>query len=404
VETGILDEELRGWARLFAARTRAVSGSIAEIMAIAGRGDLISFAGGLPDPQTFPRDELAEILRELAESGDPRPFQYGPTEGLASTREFLADRLHRIEGLRPAGDELLVTSGGMEALELVSKAFVDHGDGVVVEAPTYLGAIMVFGAFGAEIAAVQVDDDGLEPDALEAELRRGRVPKLLYAIPEHQNPAGVTLSLERRRAVVELARTYGFVIVEDVAYRELGFDEELLPSLWSLAPETVVQIGTFSKTFMPGTRLGWACGPAEIVSRLVWAKQTTDQCASTLAQRLVEEYGRRGLFDEGVRRSREVYRRRWEATSRALEQSMPEGVTWTHPRGGFFTWLTLEEGDTTQLARAAIEHGVAFVPGEPFFPDGRGRTNARLAFSLVPEDAIDEGIARLGRLFTQSQP
>jgi 2-aminoadipate transaminase len=402
METSIVDRELRDWTRLFAARTRGAS-AVAEVLALAGRTDVISFAGGLPDPATFPAEALAEIMRDLAASGDARAFQYGPTEGLPSTRDFLAARLERIEGLRPAHGELLVTSGGMEAMELVAKAVVDTGDVVAVEAPTYLGALMVLDAFHAQVVSTPIDADGLDVDALAAELGRGVRPKLLYVIPEYQNPAGVTLSAERRRALVELARRYGVLIVEDVAYRELGFEGELLPSLWSLAPDTVVQIGTFSKTFMPGTRLGWACGPAEVVAKLVWAKQTTDQCASGLAQRLLEEYGRRGLLDEGIARSRAVYARRWHATRAALEAHMPGGVEWVDTRGGFFTWLTLPSGDTRELAReAASEHGVAFVPGAPFYADGRGERNLRLAFSLVPEEQIADGIARLGKLFAQA--
>jgi 2-aminoadipate transaminase len=399
VEARTADLELRELSDLFAARTRAPSGAaIVEIMAIAGRTDLISFAGGIPDPATLPGEALADILRELALAGDERAFQYGPTEGLASTREFLADRLERLEGRRPAEGELIVTSGGVEALELHAKAFLDEGDAVVLEAPTYLGAIMAFEAYGARLVAVPLDDDGLEPEALERELRRGLRPKLLYTIPEYQNPAGVTMTLERREALLELARKYGFTVIEDVAYRELGFGGELLPSLWSLAPDSVVQIGTFSKIFMPGTRLGWACGPKPVLERLAWAKQTTDQCASGLAQRLAEEYGRRGLLDEGIARSREFYARRWALTSDALERYLPDGVRWTHPRGGFFTWLTVPGGDTRQLAREALDRGIAFVPGAPFFPDERGGRNLRLAFSRVADDQIDEGIRRLGEL------
>jgi 2-aminoadipate transaminase len=399
METGIVDRELRDWTRLFAARTQGAS-AVAEVLALAGRSDVISFAGGLPDPETFPAGSLAEIMRDLAASGDARAFQYGPTEGLASMREFLAERLERIEGVRPSNGELLVTSGGMEAMELVSKAVLEDGNVVAVEAPTYLGALMVFQAYHARIASIPLDANGLDVDALASQLAGGLRPKLLYVIPEYQNPAGVTMSKERRHALVELARRYGVLVVEDVAYRELGFEDELLPSLWSLAPETVLQIGTFSKTFMPGTRLGWACGPAEIVAKLVWAKQTTDQCASGLAQRLLEEYGRRGLLDEGIARSRGVYARRWQATRAALEAHMPEGVEWVDTHGGFFTWLTLQRGDTNALAReAANEHGVAFVPGAPFYADGRGERNLRLAFSQVPEEQIEDGIARLARIF-----
>ncbi len=227
----------------------------------------------------------------------------------------------------------------------------------------------------------------------------GLRPKLVYSIPDHQNPAGVSLSAERRRPLVELARHYGFLIVEDVAYRELGFSEETLPSLWSLAPDVVVQAGTTSKTFCPGVRLGWAVGPADIAARLVSAKQNTDQCAGALGQRLFEESARRGWIDEQLVLSRSLYQRKGERMLAALERWMPEGAHWTRPQGGFFSWLTLPDAaDSAELARRAVERGVGIVPGVPFFPDGRGADTVRLSFSLVDEALIDEGIERLGSL------
>ena len=403
VDDLVVEPELRSWAEAFARRTRTgAGGDIAAIMAIAGRTDIISFAGGVPDPATFDGVTLADLLREIALAGDPTPFQYGPTEGLPSTIEFLAARLDAVEGVHPGVGEIMVTSGGIEALELLGKAFLDDGDVVAVEAPTYLGAIMSFRSFEADVVAVSLDDEGLDPDGLDAELRRGLRPKFLYTIPDHQNPAGVTLSADRRIALVELARRYGFLIVEDVAYRELVFDGEPAPSLWATAPDIVLQIGTCSKTFMPGTRLGWACGPREVVEKLVWSKQTTDQCASTLAQRLLEEYGRRGLLDETIRRSQAFYGRRSRKLLDALAKRMPQGAEWTRPHGGFFSWLTLPPGsDASELAERAAATGVAIVPGLPFFPDGRGRRNVRLSFSRVRDEEIEEGIARLASLVSQ---
>ena len=396
----VVEPELVTWVERFARRTGTAGGAeIAAIMALADRSDVISFAGGVPDPVTFDGVTLAELLREIALAGETAAFQYGPTEGLASTREYLAERLERLEGRRPAEDELLVTSGGIEALNAIGKAFLDRGDVVVVEAPTYLGAIMSFRSFEADVVGVRLDDEGLDPVALEHELRRGLRPKLLYTIPDHQNPAGVTLAGERRVALVELARRYGFLVVEDVAYRELGSDESQLQSLWFAAPDVVLQIGTFSKIFMPGTRLGWASGPAPVVEKLVWAKQTTDQCASTLAQRLLEEYGRRGLLDDAIARARGFYARRRVRTLQALERWLPEDVAWTRPQGGFFTWLTLREGgDSAAVAARAAEAGVAVVPGAPFFADGRGAQNVRLSFSRIADDEIVEGIRRLAPL------
>jgi 2-aminoadipate transaminase len=394
--------ETSRWEALFAARTRGdVGEGIAEILGLLGVPDLISFAGGFPDPLTFPRERAAALLEEFAATGESTAFQYAPTRGVAGTLDALAHRLELVEGRRPADDELLITSGAIEALELVGKSFLDRGDTVVVEGPTYLGAIMAFRSFESELVAVPMDEDGLEVDELERRLADGLRPKLLYTIPDHQNPAGVSLSGERRQLLVDLARSYGFLIVEDVAYRELGFADEAAPALWSLAPDVVVQAGTTSKTFFPGVRLGWAVGPAEVSAQLVSAKQNTDQCAGALGQRLFEEYVRRGWIDEQLAESRSLYRRKAERLLAALERFMPAEVRWTFPQGGFFSWLTLPPAvDATDLAGSAAERGVAIVPGSLFFSDGRGRENARLSFSLVDEAVIEDGIERLASLMS----
>ena len=389
----------RRWDELFAARTRGVGDGIAAVLAFLGAPDLISFAGGFPDPVTFPRERASALLQEFAAGGEAPAFQYAPTRGLAGPLDALGARLEALQGRRPAEDELLITSGGMEALELVGKSFLDGGDVVVVEGPTYLGAIMAFRSFEAEVVAVPLDEDGLDVDELERRLAAGLRPKLLYTIPDHQNPAGVSLSGERRRRLVELARRGGFLVVEDVAYRELGFEDEPRASLWSLAPDAVVQTGTTSKTLFPGVRLGWAVGPAAVSAQLVTAKQNTDQCAGALGQRLFEEYVRRGWIDEQLAQSRSLYRRKCERMLAALERSMPAAAHWTRPDGGFFSWLTLPEGgDAVELARRAVERGVGVVPGTPFFPDGRGGGNVRLSFSTVAEALIDEGIEPLASL------
>jgi 2-aminoadipate transaminase len=388
------------WDRLFAARTRGeVGDGIAAVLGLLGVSDLISFAGGFPDPLTFPRERASALLQEFAAVGEVSAFQYAPTRGLAGPLDALAGRIHLLQGRRPAGDELLITSGSMEALELVGKSFLDRGDIVVVEAPTYLGAIMAFRSFEADVVAVPLDEHGLEVDELERRLVAGLRPKLLYTIPDHQNPAGVSLAHERREPLLELARRYGFLIVEDVAYRELGFDDDGPPSLWSNAPDVVVQTGTTSKTFFPGVRLGWAVGPADVSAQLVSAKQNTDQCAAALGQRLFEEYVRRGWIDEQLALSRSLYRRKCARMLAALERSMSADARWTQPRGGFFSWLTLPKGgDATELARRAVDRQVGIVPGALFFPDGRGTDNVRLSFSLVDESLIDDGIERLASL------
>jgi 2-aminoadipate transaminase len=391
--------ETARWEALAAVRTRGEVGEgIASVLALLGLPDLISFAGGFPDPETFPRERISSLLQEFAAVGELSAFQYAPTRGLAGTLDAFADRIVTLQGRRPADDELLITSGAIEALELIGKTFLDPSDTVVVEGPTYLGAIQAFRSFEARLVAVPLDEHGLEVDELERQLAGGLRPKLVYTIPDHQNPAGVSLAAERRAPLVELARRFGFLIVEDVAYRELGFTQDMLPSLWSLGPDVVVQAGTTSKTFCPGVRLGWAVGPAEISARLVAAKQLTDQCAGALGQRLFEESARRGWIDEQLTRSRALYRRKGERMLAALERSLPEGTRWTRPRGGFFSWLTLPGVDSVDLARRAVEQGLGIVPGTLFFSDGRGGASVRLSFSLVDDARIDEGIAKLGAL------
>jgi len=389
----------RAWEQLFAARTRVgVGEGIAEILALLEVPGLISFAGGFPDPRTFPRERASQLLAEFAETGEASAFQYAPTRGLAGPLDALAGRMESAQGRRPADDELMITSGSIEALELTGKAFLDPGDTVVVEGPTYLGALMAFRGFAAQIAVVPLDDDGLQVDELERQLAGGLKPKLLYTIPDHQNPAGVSMSTERREALVALARHYGFVIFEDVAYRELEFGEESLPSLWSLAPDVVVQAGTTSKTFFPGVRLGWAASPAAISAHLVSAKQNTDQCAGALGQRFFEEYVRRGYLDEQLAASNALYRTKRDRMLAALERVMPSDVRWTTPRGGFFSWLTLPTGNAATLATGASAAGVGIVPGSLFYPDGRGGDNVRLSYSLVDESQIDTGVATLATL------
>src|SRR5471030_1108346 len=388
------------WDVLLAARTRGDAGKgIESVLAFLGMPDMISFAGGFPDPETFPRERVSTLFQEFAASGEATAFQYAPTRGLAGPLDALAGRLETLQGRRPAEDELLITSGAIEALELVGKSFIDPGDFVVVEAPTYLGAIQAFRSFEATLVAVPMDERGLDVEDLQRRLASGLRPKLVYSIPDHQNPAGVSLSVERRALLVELASRYGFLIVEDVAYRELGFSAETLPSLWSLAPEFVVQTGTTSKTLFPGVRLGWAVGPADISAQLVSAKQNTDQCAGALGQRLFEESVRRGWMDEQLVLSRALYEGKCERMLAALERWMPKGTRWTRPQGGFFSWLTLPDGaDSVELARRAAERGVGIVPGTLFFPDRRGADTVRLSFSMVDVAQIDDGIEQLGSL------
>jgi len=386
------------WRELFARRTAGQGDpELTAILALANPvGDVLTFSGGFPDPSTFDAEVIGAIAGRLIAADAAVALQYAACEGVASVREYLCDRVGELEGRRPDTAELIVTSGGIDCLDLVCKSLLDPGDVVVVESPTYLGAIMGFRAFEADIRDVPMDEDGMQVDVLAAMLRDGLRPKFLYVIPEHQNPSGRTLSLERRGALVELARTYGFLVVDDVAYRELSFDGSMLPSLWSMAPDVVLQMGTFSKIFFPGVRLGWAAGPADVVAQLAVAKQNSDQCAGALGQRLLEEYGRAGHFGPHLERARALYARRWRLLDDALREHMPAGTSWTRPSGGFFTWLELPwEIDSADLRAAAADAGVAFVVGRPFYADGRPSNALRLSFSRLPDERIDEGVRRL---------
>ncbi len=318
-------------------------------------------------------------------------------------REYLRERVAGLQGRSPERAELIVTSGGMECIDLVCRTLVDPGDAVAVEAPTYLGAIMAFAGYQAQLDGFGMDDDGMLVDAFEERLAAGYRPKFLYTIPEYQNPSGRTLSLERRHALVDACRRYGVLIFEDVAYRELSFDGSSLPSLWSLAPDIVVQAGTFSKVFSPGFRLGWAVGPAELVALLAEGKQCTDQCAGALGQRMVEEYGRGGHFDTGIPAARALYASHWAALSAALDAHMPPGCTWSEPAGGMFTWVTLPAGiDTTALRDAATDAGVAYVAGRPFYVSDDGANEMRLSFSHLDEGQLELAGQRLGLVIEQA--
>ena len=384
------------WSGVFA--RRALNRGDAELTAIlAGTPPgVLSMTGGFPNPETFPTDVLDEIAVRLVRDDPGTALQYTPCEGLPSVREYLLDRQEQLQGRRPEPAELIVTSGGMECLSLACHSMVDAGDTVVVEAPTYVGALMAFAGFEAAIEEVPMDRDGMQVEALEERLAAGLRPKFVYVIPEYQNPTGRTMPLPRREALVELGRRYGVLILEDVAYRELSFDGRPLPSLWSLAPDVVVQAGTFSKIFFPGVRLGWAVGPADVVAQLAAAKQTTDQCAGGLGQRMLEQYGRAGNFERHLPAARALYASHWRAVERAVRRHLPPGCTWSEPAGGFLTWLTLPDDiDTIAMRPAAAAAGVAYVAGPPFYAGEQGRNELRLSFSRLPEADLELAIERL---------
>jgi len=392
--------EQHDWSARLARRAQALGGGeITAILALAGATDVITFSGGFPDPRTFPAEILSSIAAKLIAEDAAVALQYAATEGLAGMREYVAGRLEFREGTAPGPGELMITSGGIDCMELLAKSYVDPGDVVVVEAPTYLGAIMAFRGYEADVHGVAVDGSGMRVDLVADQLARGLRPKIVYTIPDYQNPTGLSMNAERRHELVRLARRYGFLILEDVAYRDLGFGSAPPPCLWSLAPDVVLQAGTFSKIFFPGVRLGWAAGPAEIVSRLVVAKQNSDQCSGALGQRMLEEYGRAGHLDRQIVSSRALYARRAALMADALGAHMPDGTTWTRPEGGFYVWLTAPDGvDTVALSAAARARKVAYVPGRPFYPAEDGAAQLRLAYSRVADHLIDEGIRRIGEV------
>jgi 2-aminoadipate transaminase len=394
--------ERHDWDADIARRTQTLGGGeITAILALAGATDVITFSGGFPDPATFPTAVLAEIAAQLITSDPAVALQYSATEGIESVRDYVSGRLASLEGRAPGAGELMITSGGIDCLELAAKTYLDPGDPVVVEAPTYLGAIMAFRGYEADVRGVSVDADGLRVDLLADQLAAGLRPKILYTIPDFQNPSGLSMTLQRRHELIALARRYGFLILEDVAYRELSFGHVPPPSLWTLAPDVVLQAGTFSKIFCPGFRLGWAAGPAEIIARLVVAKQNSDQCSGALGQRMLEEYGRSGHMERQIASSRALYAQRAALTEQALARHMPDGTVWTRPQGGFYIWLTAPDGlDTVALSATARMRKVAYVPGRPFYPGDDGQAQIRLSYSRVADELIDEGIRRIGAVLT----
>ena len=397
------------WSERFAQRTQRVTSSvIRELLKLTEKPDIISFAGGLPAPEVFPRAEIAAGCEKVLREQGSVALQYASTEGYLPLRELLVRHMARY-GIKVTPANVLVTSGSQQGLDLIGKLFVNPGDRILTESPTYLGALQAWSAYQAEYVAVPVDDDGLDIAGLEEALRAG--PKFLYILPNFQNPAGVTLSLERRRRLVELANHYGAPIVEDDPYGQLRYEGEHLPPLVKLDAEyhgcsngerdftgDVLYLSTLSKTLAPGLRLAWVVAPESVIHRLVQMKQGADLHTSTFCQMVAYEVARDGFLDRHVRRIREVYGERRNAMLAALERHFPEECRWTRPRGGLFLWVTLPPAlNSTELLRDALAEKVAFVPGASFYPVGGGERTLRLNFSYCPPETIEEGIRRLAR-------
>ncbi|MDE3131150.1 MAG: PLP-dependent aminotransferase family protein, partial [Acidobacteriota bacterium] len=404
---GSAAREIERYAALFAGRTRVMkSSAMRDLMALTERPDVISLAGGWPDTSTFPPDSYAALMSTVASQSCARALQYGPTEGLSDVREAIA-LVMEAEGMRVDPDAILPTSGGQQALDLVCKILIDRGDVIVAEAPTYPGAVPTFCSYEADVIQIPMDRDGMRIELLREALarldREGRRPKFIYTIPNFHNPAGVTLSLERRRELLQIAGERELLVLEDNPYGLLRYEGEPIPALYSLDADFVLYTGTFSKILSPGVRIGWLVAPPPVLRQLALGKGSADLCSSSISQYFIAEYFRAGPWLDYVRSLSERYRRRRDVMLDAMAEHFPREASWTHPAGGLFVWATMPDYiDTTDLlARAVEEEQVAFVPGRAAFVDGRGGSAMRLNFSGVGEDEIREGIRRLGEVIRE---
>jgi 2-aminoadipate transaminase len=395
--------DIERYGALFAERTKVMkSSAMRDLMALTERDDVISLAGGLPDTSTFPTDSYAALMSTVAAGSCARALQYGPTEGLAVVKRCVTEVM-RAERMEADEDEVLITTGGQQVIDLVCKTLLDPGDVVVCEAPTYPGAVPTFCAYQADVVQITMDRDGMIVSELEATLdgleRSGRTPKFIYTVPNFHNPAGVTLSLERRQELVRIAGERELLVLEDNPYGLLRYEGAPLPTLRSLDPEFIVYAGTFSKILSPGVRLGWACAPAPVLAKMNLGKQASDLCSSSISQYFVSAYFESGPWENYVRSLIEIYRRRRDVMLDALAEYFPREAEWTHPQGGLFIWATLPDYiDTTDLLARALEEHVAFVPGRAAFVDGRGGSSMRLNFSGVDVEDIREGVQRIGEI------
>ncbi len=384
--------------------SRLTSSKIRELMQLAADPEIISMAGGMPDASNFPYDEIREIEEGWSDSERAAAYQYGPTGGYPPLLEQIS-AYEAASGIEMAGQRVLPTSGAQQAIQLVTRVFCDPGDTVLVEVPTFIGAVAVFIGYGATPAGVELDEDGIIPEALEERIAKlttaGRKPKFLYTNPTFQNPGGMTLSQSRRDLVLEICARHGVPIIEDDPYHDLYFEGKHEDYRSIKARDTdnlVIRLGTFSKILSPGIRLGWMLGAPEVLRRCETAKQGEDACSSSYSQVLAAGYLKRGFVEPYTARMRKIYGEKCRLTLQCLASEMPAGASWTTPAGGFFIWVTLPDGaDSERLFLAAIEKKMAFVTGGPFHVDGGGGNKLRLAFSNSSFEQIRTGIARLAQ-------
>lgn len=383
--------------------SRMKASSIREILKIIQSSNVISLAGGMPDPATFPTEEINEVAKQILTKNSARALQYSSTEGLTELREFILNWL--AEDNKKAGlDNIMITSGSQQGLDLVSKVLLDPVDIVIVELPSYLAALNAFRSYGGEMVGIPMDDEGMQMDSLEemlAQLKNeGKKVKFIYTISNFQNPAGVTMSLPRRRRILEIARKFEVIILEDNPYDKLRFEGEPIPSIYCLDNEDyVISLGTFSKILCPGLRLAWILGNKEIIEKLVIMKQATDLCTTILNQLIAYEYCSNYDIYKNIKSNIEIYRKKRDVMLEALEKYFPPEATWTKPEGGFFVFATLPEYiDTDEMFPEAIEEKVAYVSGASFFANGEGKNTMRLSFCYPSEEDIEEGVKRLGQV------
>jgi 2-aminoadipate transaminase len=394
----ILQVEDIGWNERLAKRTtRMQSSVIRELLKLTMQPEIISFAGGLPAPDFFPIREFDEACKHVLRTQGEVALQYSPTEGFPPLKAFLADMMSKY-GILVEPENILMTSGSQQGLDLIGKLFVDPDDCIICSRPTYLGALQAWNAYEASYCSVPLDDDGILIDELEKELKRGVKPAFVYILPNFHNPAGTTLSGERRVKLVELAREYDLILVEDDPYGELRYEGDYLTPIFRMAPERTIYMSTFSKTLAPGIRLAWITAPKPLIARLVQAKQGADLHTGTFVQMVTHDICERGILRQHVRRLRQVYHNRRDAMLDAIAEHWPEEMKYTRPAGGLFLWARGPERiDTKDLLEVAVEEKVAYVPGFAFYPGEDGGHHAmRLNFSYANEETINEGIYRLG--------
>ncbi|KGG80009.1 PLP-dependent aminotransferase family protein [Caloranaerobacter azorensis] len=375
---------------------------IRELLKLTEKPEVISFAGGLPAPELFPVEEMKEITREVLEEEGEKVLQYGTTEGYTPLRKKIAERMAKV-GVNVTYENILITSGSQQGLDFTGKIFLDPGDVVICESPSYLGAINAFKAYQCSFAEVPTDDDGMIIEELEKILEKTERAKFIYVIPDFQNPSGRTWSVERRKRLVEVANKYNLPIIEDNPYGELRFEGERPPAIKHFDTEgRVIFLGTFSKTFCPGLRLGWTCADTEVLQKYILVKQGADLQTSTIAQRELNKFLEKYDLDEYIEKIKKVYKRRRDLMLNTMKEEFPEGIKYTYPEGGLFTWVELPEHiNARELLEKAIEKNVAFVPGGSFFPNGGHENTMRLNYSNMDEERIVIGIKRLAEVIKE---